>query len=116
MPGELDNETWIIERGGAVIERQVSDGVASLKPLDKLVYCLWVADYSMRNAGDLQTASDLYRPFQDEATRLSEELCLHVTRAAFSLRRSDLEKQYFHLFDHVCNEIRAAEKREFPSR
>jgi hypothetical protein len=112
MRGELDNETWILERGDSVIKRMASDGVAVLKPLEKLIYCLWVADYGMRNAGDLDTASDLYERFQDEAISLAQELRLHMTQAAFCLPRSDLEQQYFQLFDGCCNEIRAAKNRE----
>jgi hypothetical protein len=105
---EYDNESWIIHAGDAVVQRRVSQGVTALIPLDRL-YCLWVADYSMRNAGDLHTANDLYAAFQDEAARLSQELGLPVTQSAFSLHRCDLEQRYFAIFDDVCNEIRAFE-------
>jgi hypothetical protein len=110
-----DNESWIILAGDAVIQRRVSQGITALTPLDRLIYCLWVADYGMRNAGDLDTASDLYAPFQDEAARLSQELGLPVTQSAFSLHRSDLEQRYFEVFDDVCNEIRAIEGRGISS-
>ena len=112
---EMNNETWIIERGAAVIERKVSDGDVPPTPLDELIYCLWVTDYGMRNAGDLDAARDLYKPFQDEATRLSQALGLPITQATFNLRRSELEQQYFQLFDDVCNEIRAVETKEISS-
>jgi hypothetical protein len=108
---EYDNEFWIMHAGDAVVQRRVSQGVTAVTPLDRLIYCLWVADYGMRNAGDLQTASDLYAPFQEEAARLSQELALPVTQWAFSLDRCDLEQQYIELFDDVCNEIRVSEKR-----
>ncbi len=111
----MNNETWIIERGAGVIERKVSDGDVPLTPLDELIYCLWVTDYGMRNAGDLDAARDLYKPFQDEATRLSQALGLPITQATFNLRRSELEQQYFQLFDDVCNEIRAVETKEISS-
>ena len=102
-----DNETWIIEEGHAIIERRVALGVDAVEPLDRLIYCLWVADYGMRNAGDLETASDLYDDFQDEAVRFSNELSLPLTHAAFALPRLELEQRYFALFDEVCEEIRA---------
>ena len=46
----------------------------ALSPVERLVYCLWVADYGMRNAGDLDTARDLYPDFQREAVELAREL------------------------------------------
>jgi hypothetical protein len=110
---ERDNETWIVETGDAVVRRRIEHGAAASSVMDRLIYCLWVADYGMRNAGDLDTASDLYAPFQDEAARLSVELALPVTRSAFTLSRPDLERRYFELFDDICNEIQAAQSRDF---
>jgi hypothetical protein len=104
-----DNETWIIEEGNAVIERRAALGVEAQEPLDRLIYCLWVADYGMRNAGDLETASDLYDAFQDEAARLSHALSMPFTHAAFTLPRLELEQRYFTLFDGICDEIRAVQ-------
>ena len=102
-----DNETWIIEAGDAVIGQRHSHGTESLSSLDRLIYCLWVADYGMRNAGDLETAQDLYELFQQEGARLAKELALPRTLAAFALSRSDLETRYFDVFDAICAEIRA---------
>lgn len=109
---EYDNESWIISAGDAVIQRCASHEAAALKPLDRLIYCLWVADYGMRNAGDLATADDVYPGFQEEAARLAQELALPVTQSVFRLHRSDLERRYFQLFDNVCNEIRAVGARD----
>jgi hypothetical protein len=108
MTIELDNETWIIEAGDAIIQKSAEQGGGALTPLERLIYCLWVADYGMRNAGDLTTAHDVYPSFHDEAARLSRELALPLTHSAFGLHRSDLEQCYFEVFDQICNEIRAA--------
>ena len=102
-----DNETWIIEAGDAVIQTRAAQGPAALQPLERLVYCLWVADYGMRNAGDLDAASDLYADFQAEAAGLARDLELPATRAAFALGRTELQERYFQVFDAVCEEIRA---------
>src|SRR5262245_10503129 len=99
----VDNETWIIEAGDAVIQRQ---GAAHLTPLERLIYCVWVADYGMRNAGDLAVARDLYEPFREEALRLSQELGLSATSSAFALVPAELERQYFERFDAICDELR----------
>jgi hypothetical protein len=51
MTVQIDNETWVIEAGDAVIQKKARSGMGSLAPWERLVYCLWVADYGMRNAG-----------------------------------------------------------------
>ena len=101
-----DNETWLIDTGDDVIQKKVAEGRDALTACERLVYCVWVADYSMRNAGDLRTASDLYAPFRDEAELLAEELGLAQTRVAFSLPADELEQAYFDFFDDVCAELR----------
>ena len=104
-----ENETWIIEAGDVVIRKEVRSGLASLSPWGKLVYCLWVADYGMRNAGDLDTAADVYTDFHSEARRLAKQLSLRVTHKAFSLSRRALQQVYFEQFEAICDEIRNAE-------
>ena len=49
-----DNETWIIDAGDSIVRQRAARGESSLTRLDRMVYCLWVADYGMRNAGDFQ--------------------------------------------------------------
>ena len=104
-----DNESWIVERGGMVIEREASRGLGSLTPLERLIFCLWVADYGMRNAGDLDTASDIHASFQADASLLAKELGLIRTAAAFALPTTTLQERYFDLFEEICDEIRTAE-------
>ena len=104
-----DNETWVIEAGDRIIQKKARRGRASLSPWEKLVYCLWVADYGMRNAGDLDTAGDVYPDFRSEAKRLAKQLRLRLTHEAFSLSKSDLEREYLARFESICDEIRNAE-------
>lgn len=107
MDADFDNETWLVEDAGhSVIEKKAEQGADALSPIERLIYCLWVADYSMRNGGDLATADDLYPPFQQEARRIAEELSLPRTLSAFAVSRSDLERTYFQVFDSVCEELR----------
>lgn len=113
MAVPTDNETWVIEAGDAIIEKEARSGSRSLVPWERLVYCLWVADYGMRNAGDLGAAQDVCADFQSEARRIAEDLSLRLTREAFSLPRSALEKEYFIRFDQICHEIRNAEPATF---
>ena len=106
-----DNETWIIDAGDAIIRFRIARGEGSLARLERLVYCLWVADYGMRNAGDLATAYDLCGSFHEEGSQLSRELGLTVTHSAFALSRADFERQYFQRFEAICEELRAADAR-----
>ncbi len=109
---EEDNEIWILDVTDPVIEKKVAQGYPSLNSVEKLIYCLWVADYSMRNAGDLVAAGDLYTVFQEDGRRAAEELHLSHAAYAFSLPESELEQRYFDLFDDLCSEIRGALCRE----
>jgi hypothetical protein len=101
-----DNENWIIDAGDMVIEKKAESGMNSLSAMERLIYCLWVADYGMRNAGDLQTASDLYAGFQHEGANLAKELSLAFTHESFSLATETLQQQYFQRFDRICSEVR----------
>ncbi len=100
-----DNETWLIDTGDDVIQKKAEQGRNALTTCERLIHCVWVADYSMRNAGDLLTASNLYPPFQEEAAQLAGELGLARTSAAFSLPAAELERAYFDAFDDICAEL-----------
>lgn len=101
-----DNETWLIETGDDIIVKKAEHGRDALTGCDRLIYCVWVADYSMRSAGDLLTAAELYLPFREEAQRLSKELHFPKTNHAFSLNFEELEGVYFDVFDDICEELR----------
>jgi hypothetical protein len=88
---DLELESWIVEVGGDVVEKEAAHGRAALTPLEKLIFCVWVADYGMRNAGDLVTAADVYAQFQEEAVAVALELGMPRTHAAFALPTTDLE-------------------------
>lgn len=106
MSAPTANESWIIEVGDVVIQKKSRTGVGSLSPIERLIYCVWVADYGMRNAGDLLTAHDVYSDFQPEAARLARELGLQQAHSAFALPMQDLQREYFDRFEEICDEIR----------
>ena len=103
-----NNETWVVEVCGDVVERQASVGYDALSLKERLLYWLWWADYMMRNAGDFENAGALDRNFQSEAAVLARQLGLRFTEETFSQSRADLERRYFDLFDRLCDEIRGA--------
>lgn len=101
----MDNETWIIEKGDSVINKR-SSGVL-LSQLEKLIYCLWVADYCMRNAGDLENMDEMYPNLFKEAISLAKSLSINVAIELFSKSNVDFEKVYFEMFNSVCEELRS---------
>jgi len=109
MADPSDNETWLIDAGDLIVEKMQQCGLKGLTTWEQLVYGLWVADYGMRNAGDLKMSAELHPRFQTDASRLAVELSLALTKDLFSMPRRRLEKCYFDQFDAICTEIRAAE-------
>lgn len=109
----MHSETWVIEAGDRVIQKKAIVGFEHLSDWERLVYSLWVADYGMRNAGNLDTAKDVFPEFQSVARGAAERLALPLTYEAFALAPHALAERYFELFEAVCDEIQNAEP---PSR
>jgi len=107
MSVHSENDTWLLDCGDTVIEKKAAQGEAALSDLDRLIYCLWIADYMMRNAGDFNNAIDLYPNFKEDAGRLAHKLSLQATKETFELPIEQLQQQYFDRFKVVCNEIKA---------
>lgn len=103
------NQTWVVETGDRVIQKKANAGVSSLSDWERLVYCVWVADYMMRNAGGFADAEDMYPTFRTDAAQLAARLGLAVTGDTFSLSERKLRKEYFARFERVVDEIRNAE-------
>lgn len=109
MSAHTANQSWIVQTGDRVIRKKAQADAASLSDWEQLVYCLWLADYMMRNAGDFANAQDMCPTFQSDAQQLAERLGLAVTREAFSLSQHKLQKEYFDRFERICDEIKSAE-------
>lgn len=102
----VDDQTWLIDVGHDIIERKRSQGVEALTPRERLIHCFWIADYSMRNAGDLAAAQDLDPLYLLDAAQAASALDLPLAGAMFGLSEGELERRYFDLFDGVCAELR----------
>jgi hypothetical protein len=109
MSAYSENESWVVERGGEIVEKKALVGTAGLNDWERLVYCLWLADYMMRNAGDVANAVDMCPTFQTDAKQFADRLGLAMTRETFSLSRRKLQKEYFDRFERICDEIKSAE-------
>jgi len=104
-----ENQSWVVDRGGEVVEKRAKTGVESLSDWERLVYCLWVTDYMMRNAGDFLNAEVMYPDFQTDAARFSKSLELATTHALFSQSQRKLQRDYLDRFEEICDEIKKAE-------
>jgi hypothetical protein len=102
----MSNETWLIEIGDAVMRKKAEIGIHGLASLEKLIYCVWVADYAMRNAGDLAEAVEIYPQFQSEGAQLAQNLSLPITHETLSLARDELAARYFDRFESMCEELK----------
>ena len=111
MPAQTVNESWIVKCGDQVIQKKAQNGPNSLTDWERLVYCLWVADYMMCNAGDFANAADLYHGFQTDAKQLAKRLSLPKTYDTFALSRKKLQAEYFKRFEAICDEIKQAGNR-----
>ena len=103
---KIDNQTWLIDAGHDIIEKKRAQGREALTPRERLIHCFWIADYSMRNAGDLATARDLDFYYRTDGARAAAALDLPVAASLFALSEGELERRFFDLFDAVCAELR----------
>ncbi|HPD46236.1 MAG TPA: hypothetical protein P5279_04130 [Anaerohalosphaeraceae bacterium] len=115
MNAHTKNQSWIVDRGGLIIEKEARSGLESLNDWERLVYCVWVTDYMLRNAGDFANAAAMHRAFQADGKRLARQLSLPATCKAFSLSQRRLQREYFDRFEEICNEIRSAEPVDAPN-
>ena len=104
---DRDNETWLLDATDEIVSAKAEIGFAAMTSIQRVTYCLWVADYGMRNAGDLTTAIDLFASFMRDGHVAAKEAGLPHSAHMFSLSIADLEARYLGLFDGVINEIRA---------
>jgi hypothetical protein len=77
-----------------------------LTPRERLIHRLWVADYSMRNAGDLASAHDLAPRFLADGLAAARILGLPQANAAFALSAGEFERRFFDLVDALIAELR----------
>ena len=103
----MDNEAWLIEAGDVIIQKKHQTGMSGLSEVERLIYCVWVADYSVRNAGDLLAARDLHASFYEEAFQFAKALHLRSTENLFSLPEERFVQEYDSCFELICSELRS---------
>jgi hypothetical protein len=102
-----EDRTWLLGLGDIIVSKMADTGFAELPAVERLVYCLWVADYGIVNAGDLETCQDLFESFLGDGLVAALELDVPASISAFSLSPSEFERNYFSFFGTLIQEIRA---------
>jgi hypothetical protein len=108
MEPDPDYESWLLEAADPVILRKASTSLADLSDWERAVYCLWVADYGIRNAGDLQSAHQLEPTFKNVGRRAARALRLGATSALFERADAEFVLTYLASFETVCRELASA--------
>ena len=103
-----ENENWLIDTGHIILEKKAAIGYDALSPIEHLIRCWWIADYGMRNGGDLETALDVDSKFLSQGLRQASNLALPLTKGAFEGGKDGLELTFFDRFEEVCRELREA--------
>jgi hypothetical protein len=103
---QIDNEEWILLEGAFAVEQKASAGLDKMDSYPKLVYALWVADYGMRNAGDLETSLDIFSGLLELGKSAAISLGLPKAKSLFALSQQRFEQEYFEYFEQVCDELR----------
>lgn len=103
-----DNETWLLDIGDEVIRKKAAVGYDTLSSMEKAIYCLWVIDYAVRNAGDLSALADLHPSAIDELMSFALSTHNDTLRQLLQGGKDDAEfcERYYAHFESVCNEIR----------
>lgn len=101
------NESWVIEEGDRIINLQAKFGLSYLTIKERLIYSLWVADYGLRNSGDLATAFDVDAGFKQTGLDAATFLQLPTTRLLFEQNDDQFKELYLKNFEDICNEIRS---------
>lgn len=103
--GSTDFESWLLDAADAVPHREVQVGLSALSDWERALYCMWVADYSMRHAGDLGSAYDLASDFKSAGAHAARTLGFRAMSSLFGLDDAEFERQYLASFDAVCQEL-----------
>ena len=103
----FDYESWLLDAAEPVLRREIEVGAAALAGWERALYCLWIADYSMRNAGDLRSAYDLASDFKSAGLAAARATDLRAMASLFALDDAEFEQRYAGSFDEVCRELLA---------
>ncbi|WP_062470999.1 hypothetical protein [Variovorax boronicumulans] len=102
-------ETWLLEVGDLVIQKQADGGASALSEPERAVYWMWLIDYAVRNSGS-------FGPLEDRNSTALADLATFATDARLSSLASWLALSsdeegfcatYHDRFDEGCAELKA---------
>jgi hypothetical protein len=104
----FDNETWLLDVGDIIVQRKTASGYKHLSAVEQAIYCFWIVDYAVRNAGDLAPIQDMHPTAIDELERFAAS---HNIEPLYRLLQTQNNEQafcesYYANFEGICNEFR----------
>lgn len=103
-----DNETWLLDAADEIIRRQTEEVSVPLSDYERLIYSLWLIDYSIRNAGDLQAMGERTSRAVGSAAEVATRLGLRDVAAFFEGGESTIIEEYIDRFDSLCESVRVS--------
>lgn len=106
---DIDLETWLLDAGGLVIQKMAEQGESALSGPERAVHCMWLIDYSVRNAGCFGPLEDMgAKTALSDLARLAQDAKLSTLPSWLQL--SDNEEAfcstYHQHFDKACAELK----------
>ncbi|KVQ26878.1 MULTISPECIES: hypothetical protein [Burkholderia] len=105
---KLDMETWLIDEGNRVIQKESLEGFNSLTLIERVVYSMWVVDYAVRNSGTLEPMRELYPEALHElgAFAVPNNAANLLALLHLSSKEERFCAEYYERFDRACGDIR----------
>ena len=75
-----DPETWLLTAGDNVIRKMATSEREPLAPSEHAIYCLWVIDYAVRNAGTLEPMRDRHADAASDLESFARSSNLNLLR------------------------------------
>lgn len=104
----LELETWLLEVGHLIIQKEAYQGAAALSESERAIYWMWLIDYAVRNAGS-------FEPLEDRNSSALSDLLSFAQHARLRVLTDWLEnakdeeafcRTYYQRFDEACEELK----------
>lgn len=102
-------ETWLVDVGNLIINKEAEQGASKLSEAERAVYWMWMIDYAVRNSGS-------FGPLEDMDSSALSDLQKAAWAARLSILASWLEeasdeeafcRTYHEHFYEACTELKA---------
>lgn len=102
-------ETWLIEVGDQVIQKQAHRGTSALSKPERAVYWMWLIDYAVRNSGSFGPLEDMDSDALADLTTFARDARLPILSSWLTLSSDEdaFCASYLDRFCEGCAELKA---------